>query len=343
MRMHAATRRAGLSLAAVGLSLTAVACGSSSGNNGGSASLPTINVAYMGDMHGAAPLAIGQKEGYWKKAGINVSGQLFTNGPDEISAMNSGSIDIAFIGPGAISDVAGKGKDEVITLDSVNYGDVIIGQPKYTKLADMKGKTVGYAQGTSGEMILRLALRKAGLTMKDIQARPMQAPDVVSAFESGNIDFAATWVPLSTEIENKVKGANQLASDRDFTAELKAPQMWIASKSFIRQHPAEVRDFLEGWILANNYREAHFNEAVAITKSFLNNPSETTAVLASQHTTTGWMTGQQLASAYQGGAADTWLGQLTGQLTAMSVMPQNVPASQYTNWSFFQQAMKNLP
>lgn len=342
MKMQTAIRRAGLGLAAVGLLLTAAAC-SSSASNGGSSALPTINVAYMGDMHGAAPLAIGQKEGYWKKAGINVSGKLFTNGPDEISAMNSGSIDIAFIGPGAISDVAGKGKDEVITLDSVNYGDVVIGQPKYTKLSDMRGKTVGYAQGTSGEMILRLALRKAGLSMKDIQARPMQAPDVVSAFESGKIDFAATWVPLSTEIENKVKGANQLASDRDFASQLKAPQMWIASKSFIRQHPAEVRDFLEGWILANNYRKAHFNQSVTITQSFLNNPSETAAVLGSQHTTTGWMTGQQLSSAYQNGSADTWLGQLTGQLTAMNVMPQNVPASQYTDWAPFQKAIKNLP
>jgi len=348
MRMHITARRAGKTAAVAGLVLTAAACGSArssggSSGSGGSGPRPTVKVAYMGDMHGAAPLAVGQHEGFWKKAGINVQAALFTKGPDEIAAMSSGSVNIAYIGPGALGGVAGKGNADVITLDSINLGDVVIGQPQYNSLSDMRGRTVGYAQGTSGEMILRLALRKAHLTMSDIKAKPMQAPEVVPAFDSGKIDFAATWVPLSTQIENKVRGAHQLASDRDFTSQLNAPQMWIVSKSFLRQHPAEVQKFLEGWILANNYRKQHFSKAVAITQAFLNNPSETTKVLASQGPTTRWLSSQQLLTAYQDGTAGKWLGQLTAILTNIGVMTSNVPAGQYTDWTPFEKAMKNLP
>lgn len=341
--MHITARRAGgITAVLAGLVLTAAACGSGSGS-GASGPLATVKVAYMGDMHGAAPLAVGQQEGFWKKAGINVQGSLFTSGPPEIAAMSSGSVNIAYIGPGALGSVAGKGNADVITLDSINYGDVVIGQPQYTSLSDMRGKTVGYAQGTSGEMILRLALRKAHLTMSDIKADPMQAPEVVPAFDSGKIDFAATWVPLSTQIEDQVKTAHQLASDRDFISQLNAPQMWIVSKSFLRQHPAEVQKFLEGWILADNYRIDHFSTAATITKAFLDNPSETTAVLAAQRTTTRWLSSQQLLTAYQDGTADKWLGQLTRQLTDIGVMTSNVPASQYTDWAPFEKAMKNMP
>src|SRR5699024_12833070 len=59
---------------------------------------PTVNVAYMPDIHGATPLIIGEEKGYFEEAGINVNAIEVDDGPTEFEEMVSGDVDIAYIG-----------------------------------------------------------------------------------------------------------------------------------------------------------------------------------------------------------------------------------------------------
>lgn len=334
-RLRAAATAAGLA----GLVIAASGCASNSGSASGA--MATVTVGYMAGVHGAATLALGQQKGYWKKAGINVSGTLFQTGPDEIAAMSSGHIDIAYIGPGAVWEPA-KGNGTIITVDSINYGDVILGEPQFTSLSQMRGKKVGYVEGTSSQMILELALRKAGLTMSDITAVNLSTTSWVSAFAEDQVDFMATWTPPYSQMLKDVPKAHILATDRTFSSQLKAPQVWVASKPFLRQHPALVQKFLEGFILGDDYRKAHLSQTVDATYTFLNDPSDTMSSLQGQIPTTDWLSGQQLLAAYTDGAADSWLNELTRLLSVMGLTPY-VGASKYTDWTPFENAMKNLP
>ena len=55
-------------------------------------------------------------------------------------------------------------------------------------IADLKGKRVAVSKGSGCNFLLIAALAKAGLTIKDIQVRYLEAPDALAAFRGGNID-----------------------------------------------------------------------------------------------------------------------------------------------------------
>src|SRR5699024_12024749 len=60
---------------------------------------PTVNVAYMPDIHGATPLIIGEEKGYFEEAGINVNAIEFDDGPTEFEEMVYDDVEIEYIGP----------------------------------------------------------------------------------------------------------------------------------------------------------------------------------------------------------------------------------------------------
>ncbi|WTE37443.1 hypothetical protein OH735_32790 [Streptomyces sp. NBC_01618] len=73
-------RTAGL-LLALALVPAATGCGgdSSAGSSGGDSH--KVRFGYIADYSGSAALAVAQKQGLWKKAGITPELKVFTNGP----------------------------------------------------------------------------------------------------------------------------------------------------------------------------------------------------------------------------------------------------------------------
>ncbi|MFD0478830.1 ABC transporter substrate-binding protein [Nonomuraea thailandensis] len=151
----------------------------------------TVRFGYISDYNGASLLAIAEKQGLWEKQGLTPEIKVFTNGPLQIQALGADDLDFGYIGPGAMW-LPATGKAKVVAINTLAYADRVIGRPGVTSIADLKGKKVGVPEGTSGDMVLNLALQKAGMTVKDIQKVPMDPATVVSAFVAGQIDGAAS-------------------------------------------------------------------------------------------------------------------------------------------------------
>ncbi|WP_069467628.1 ABC transporter substrate-binding protein, partial [Actinacidiphila rubida] len=208
------TRRALMSsLSATALSLTAVGCSSKSGS--GSSGGTKIRFGYIADFNGSSLLAIANDQKLWQKAGLAPSIKVFTNGPIQIQALGAGDLDFGYIGPGAMWLPAG-GKAKVIAVDTLTDADRVIAQPGITSLAQLAGRKVGVPEGTSGEMILNLALKKAGMSESDVKKVPMDPSTLVAAFSSGQIDGAGFYYPLIATIKKRVPKLVELAGDRDF-------------------------------------------------------------------------------------------------------------------------------
>jgi len=72
------------------------------------------------------------------------------------------------------------------------------------RIADLKGRAVALnVRGAAVEWILDLALRRDGLTIKDVQVKLMPFPDMVPALESGAVDAAILSEPFPTLAEEK--------------------------------------------------------------------------------------------------------------------------------------------
>ena len=187
----------------------------------------TIKVGYMNNYGSLWSVLTAEQMGYMEEQGITLELSSFADGPTIISAMESGSIDIGYIGDGA-HKLCAAGNAEIIALSHVSNGDAVIGGPNVTSLEDLAGKTVAYAAGTSSEVILTNALNSVGLTMDDITAMNMDPSAIVTAMLTGDVDACALWSPESLTVLEQVEGATKLADNMTFSDTSISLASWIA-------------------------------------------------------------------------------------------------------------------
>jgi NitT/TauT family transport system substrate-binding protein len=325
--MTALTRRGLLAgLSATALSLGVAACSSGSGSGGGR----KVRFGYIGDFNGASLLAIADHQGLWKTAGLSPSIKVFTNGPIQIQALGAGDLDFGYIGPGAMWLPAG-GKAKVVAIDTLTFADRVIAQPGITSVEALRGRKVGVPEGTSGEMILNLALAKAGMKMSDIHKVPMDAPTVVSAFSAGQIDAAGFWYPLVDTIKKRVPGLHELASDRDFP-EHAFPTAFVSGPNADQELTGKVVRVLQ---LANDWRAANQKEAVHLAAGLLQVSDEQAAKDAAN---VQLLTTAELVAKTKDGTVDRWLNGLTDFFVGTGQLAKAPAPSTYYQGDLFAEA-----
>lgn len=187
----------------------------------------TIKVGYMNNYGSLWSVLTAEHMGYMADQGITLELSSFADGPTIISAMESGSIDIGYIGDGA-HKLCAQGNAEIIALSHISNGDAVIGGPNVTSLEDLKGKVVAYSAGTSSEVILTNALNSVGLTMNDITAMNMDSSAIVTAMMTGDVDACALWSPESLTVLEQVEGTTKLADNMTFSDTSISLASWIA-------------------------------------------------------------------------------------------------------------------
>src|SRR5699024_519054 len=120
------------------------------------------------DLNGASLLAIADEQGLWEEHGLKENLQTFTNGPLQIQALGTGDLDFGYIGPGA-PWLPASGKAKLLTVHGVGQAERVTARPGISSIEDLAGKKVGIAEGTSGDMIVHLALEAAGMSLDDIE------------------------------------------------------------------------------------------------------------------------------------------------------------------------------
>src|SRR5699024_12366866 len=94
--------------------------------------------------------------------------QPLAHEPLELQALGAGDLDFGYIGPGAMWWPA-SGQSKVITVNGVGQADRVIAQPDIESIDDLAGKQVAIPEGTSGDMIVQLALKEAGMSIEDVE------------------------------------------------------------------------------------------------------------------------------------------------------------------------------
>lgn len=330
-------------VAATALALTGCSGGSSSG---GGESTPDgrervqLNVGYIDtSINGVGITAVANDQDLWNKAGIDVNLTPFTNGPTQIQAMAAGSIDIGYIGGGA-TWLPASGQATIIAPSESTFGDYLIASPQSgaKSVTDLKGLRVGVPDGGSGEMILSLALEKAGLTENDIQRIPLDPPNVVSAFVAGQIDVAAIFSPLSNQIMESVPDAVVIANNKDFP-ETEFVGAWVASNQAVSDKADAVTRFLEVYAQANDFRVENPEETVKLASQASGAPEQQ---LQGQVDALQWWTSDQILEDDKSGLTAQRFEALEQLFVKIGRLDAVTPADEFVNVDLFEQAMSNL-
>ncbi|APO75060.1 aliphatic sulfonates ABC transporter substrate-binding protein SsuA [Rhizobium etli 8C-3] len=165
--------------------------------------------------------------------GITVSWSEFTSGPPLLEALGAGALDFGATGdvPPLFAQAAGGHLYYVGTYRGSPAGSAILvrkGSP-IKSLEDLKGKKVAFKRGSSAHNVAVKVLRKAGLTLDDVQPLDLAPPDAAPAFRNGSIDAWSIWDPylaiaeadpetrILTTAEGIVASYSYFLANQDFT------------------------------------------------------------------------------------------------------------------------------
>lgn len=224
--------------------------------------LEHIKVAYMPNYASLATIVAAEGTGAFEKYGFDVELVEFADGPTIISAMESGSIDYAYIGTGA-HKLCIQGRADVICFAQLSNADAVIGNTDkgVNTVEDLKGKKVAYSSGTSSEEILKATLGKANLTLDDIEAVEMDASAITTAMVSGKVDACATWSPNTLTIYNELGDkAVELGANKDFTDTNVSVSSFIAMPDKVENNRDQVIRFVEAMYAGSDFRSTDFDQ-----------------------------------------------------------------------------------
>jgi NitT/TauT family transport system substrate-binding protein len=250
-------------------SLTLSGCGGSSpASSTSSGATQEVKFGYIGDFNGTSLLAIADAKGLWEKHGLKADTKVFTNGPLQIQALGTGNLDFGYIGPGAMW-LPASGKAKVVAINTLGNADRVIAQAGTTSMEQLKGKTIGVPEGTSGDMILTLALKKAGMSKSDVKVVPMDPSTLVSAFSSKKIDAAGFWYPAIATIKKEIPGLVELAKNSDFESTVSFPTAFVAGNDVVAKQPEKTKKVLAVLREAMAFRSSNTDQAISLTAKML--------------------------------------------------------------------------
>src|SRR3954470_21566925 len=179
-------------------------------------------------------------EDVFKPLGIEIKWIDFQFGPPLLEAVNVGSVDFGFVGdtPPIFAQAGGARIRYVAAVKSDGDTQAII-VPKDSpikSLADLKGKRVAFAKGSSAHNLLVAALEKAGLAWGDITPAPLAPADATAAYVKGSVDAWSIWDPYLALAELK-DNARAIAFDKDIH---KPNSFYIVGSDFVEKHPSVV-------------------------------------------------------------------------------------------------------
>ncbi len=188
-------------------STTSAAAGASSATSTGPAKVSVVNASAhtgptlrVGDQAGTGAQALLTSAGLIKKLPFKIQFADFTSGPPMLQAMSGGSLDVGGVGNAPpVFAAAGGAKIKIVGALSNNPESAALLVPRgsrATSIAQLKGKKIAVAQGSSADYHLIWALKKAGLSPKDVTLEYLQPAQALAAFSSGAVDAWDVWSPF---------------------------------------------------------------------------------------------------------------------------------------------------
>lgn len=158
----------------------------------------------VGDQKGGAKSLL-TAAGLLADVPYKIEWSTFTSGPPLLEAASANAIDVGRVGntppifaAGAHAKIAAVG----VAKGPVEDDAILVPSDSPLKTgADLRGKTIGVAKGSSAHGQVLYSLRRAGLSTKDVKLSFLQPSEAYAAFNQHQIDAWAVWDPYTAQAQ----------------------------------------------------------------------------------------------------------------------------------------------
>jgi NitT/TauT family transport system substrate-binding protein len=309
MRAWKRSLTATLSMLAL-LASTAACTGSTGASTPGGADTTKIVLAFSA-WPGWFPWQVAQEQGLFARNGVTVELKYFDNYLDSLKALatetvtaNSQTLNDTLI------SVSGGAKQTIVLVNDNSTGnDQIIARAGITSVAQLKGLTIAVEEGTVDHFLLLLALKKAGLTGKDVTIKALPTDAAAAAFKAGQVDAVGAFAPFTTTALQR-PGSAAIATSKDFPGAI--PDHLVFTAPFVAAHRDLVQKVVKTWYDTLAWIAAHHTDAVAI---MARRAGVSTADYLSYDAGTTIFTRQQNLDAFTSGTTPANLDYEAGQIS----------------------------
>jgi NitT/TauT family transport system substrate-binding protein len=203
-------------------------------------------------------------EGFFKKAGLDVSVEKFTGGgSSSVAALATGAVDVASGGPtNFIGDIAKKAISGKIFAQVAGADYDILAAKSVTGVSQLKGQKIGVSGGNSAdEIYLIAALSHYGITPGDVTFVTAGTPaERLSAVSNGTIKATAE-ADTQRSVEQSV-GSIVLKSESS-PVQVPGQALW-ASDSFLKSNSATLKQMTAVLVSATRWVAQSANKKKAV-------------------------------------------------------------------------------
>ena len=159
----------------------------------------------------------------------------FQYGPPLMEALGVGSIDIGSVGdtPPIFAQSAGAAVVYAASTPATNNAILVPAGSPIRTVADLEGKKVAIARGSSSHNFTVQALQRNGLRFADIAPAYLAPADAIAAFSRGSVDAWTVWDPYFALAELRHAARPIATTEKDYASN----SFYLANKGFAERHP----------------------------------------------------------------------------------------------------------
>lgn len=202
-----------------------------------------VVVGYQTD---ALPSSVAIANGdFAKSTGYEIDFRKFNSGAEIFAAIASGDVQVGYVGSSPFAAAVSRGLDvkafHLATISGTDEALVVRNGSGIEKPADLKGKKLAAAPVSTDHYQLLALLKQEKISERDAQVFAIPQPDIVAAWNRGDLDGAFVWDPALTELKKtgKVLLTSREVADRGaptFTA-------WVATAAFAKDNTEFLKSF----------------------------------------------------------------------------------------------------
>lgn len=235
--------------------------------------------ARIGYQKGAISLTVLKAQGDFQQRledlGYTVTWTEFPAGVPMLEALNVGAIDLGLVGspPPIFAQAAGADLIYVLATahDGPTQGIIVPADSDIQTLADLKGKKVANAKGSSANALVVRALQYAGLAWEDIEPVYLLPADAKAAFDGGSVDAWAIWDPYYAAAE-AATGARTIATD--VSIEFPTRAYYLAARPFATGNSEALEVLHSSLTESETWSQAHIPEVAQLIADETGLPEE---------------------------------------------------------------------
>lgn len=241
-----------LSIAAVA-AVTVFVVNNRRGSRPGDSPATTVKYALLSTAVVDSTSVIAVKQDLWSQGGVQVAPLMFKTGRDTAQSLIGNQAHLATMAdwPFLLSTRQNPDLRAVAVITSAYSLDIVARKSKgIEKPGDLRGKKIGVSVGTTGQFVLEAGLESKGVSKDEYQALALSPPDMVAAFQRGDLDAICTWQP---NIQKALDLVGDDALSLGMSKFFRVKYLLVTRQRYIDEHPEELAAVLRGLISAEEF------------------------------------------------------------------------------------------